>query len=116
LIELFTAVLKIADCTILEGHRGEARQNELRATGRSMLAFPHSKHNRTPSAAVDVVPYPLNWGDRDRFHLFAGVVLGVAASMGLAVRWGGDWDRDFRPANNSFDDLPHYELIDDGEP
>ena len=30
-----------------------------------------------PSRAVDVVPYPIDWDDRERFHLFAGFVIAL---------------------------------------
>ncbi len=113
LAAVFNHVITIADCSILEGHRGEAAQNAALAAGRTQLGWPKSKHNRLPSLAVDAAPYPIDWADRERFHLFAGLVLGVAAGQGLRLRWGGDWAGHFRPAANRFDDLPHFEIIED---
>ena len=44
---------------------------------------------------------------------FAGFVLGIAKSIGITLRWGGDWDRDWTVMDNKFDDFPHFELIDE---
>mgnify|MGYP005848532571 CR=1 FL=1 len=104
--------IEIMDCTILAGHRGQAEQDALFAAGRSQLKFPSSKHNSTPSKAVDVAPYPIDWGNRDRFNLFAGIVLGVASEKKIGIRWGGDWDGDTDTRDNRFDDLVHFELRD----
>ena len=68
----------------------------------------NSKH--LTGKAVDVAPYPIDWNDRERFTYFAGYVMGIAAKMGIKLRWGGDWDRDHNLKENSFDDLPHFEI------
>jgi peptidoglycan LD-endopeptidase CwlK len=109
--DVFDHVLQIVDCSILAGHRDAATQNRLCDAGKSQLRWPRSKHNTSPSRAVDVAPYPLNWGDRERMTLFAGVVLGVADAQGVPLRWGGDWDCDFQVVDNNFDDLVHFELM-----
>ncbi len=100
------------DHTIIEGHRKQAEQDEAFRTGRSKLQWPLSKHNREPSLAVDVAPYPIDWNDIDRFYHFAGFVMGVAACLGINVRWGGDWDRDLEFGDQTFFDLPHWELVE----
>ena len=64
------------------------------------------------TAPVDVVAYPIDWNDRERQTLFAGYVLGLAKSMGITLRWGGDWDRDTDVQDNKFDDLMHFELVE----
>jgi peptidoglycan L-alanyl-D-glutamate endopeptidase CwlK len=109
---LFNEVVKRFDCTIIEGHRGQERQDELfnASPRRTKVPWPNSRHNSTPSKAVDVAPCPVDWNDRDRFHYFAGYVQGVASQLGIAVRWGGDWNDDTQVRDNSFDDLPHFEL------
>ena len=99
------------DCSILEGHRSKDRQNSLYEEGKTKVKYPRGRHNARPSRAVDVVPYPIDWEDRERFHLFAGFVLGIANQMGINVRWGGDWNRNFEVDDNMFDDFPHFELI-----
>jgi hypothetical protein len=109
---LFNKVVECYDCTILDGYRGEERQNELFSQGRSKVKFPNSKHNKYPSKAIDVAPYPVDWNDLRRFYHFAGYVRGVAENLGIRIRWGGDWDGDFEIKDNNFNDLPHFELIE----
>ena len=108
--DLFKQVVKGFDCTVIEGHRGKEKQNAAYAKGNSKLKYPKGKHNKMPSIAVDVAPYPVDWTDRDRFHYFGGYVLGVAKKMGLNIRWGGDWDMDTQTKDNKFDDLVHFEI------
>ncbi len=114
---LFIEVIRHVDCTIIEGHRGEERQNELAMapSKATQVRWPNSKHNSTPSLAVDVAIYPIDWQDRERQSLFAGYVIGVARGMGMELRWGGDWDRDFYVHDNKFDDLVHFELYEEPE-
>ena len=111
LIELFNEVIKIRDCAVIEGYRPKEEQDRLYFAGMSKLKWPKSKHNATPSMAVDVVPFPVNWKDYHSFYHFAGIVKGVAHSMGLKIRWGGDWDMDNDFRDQNFHDLPHFELI-----
>jgi hypothetical protein len=108
--ELFKKVVKDFDCTVIEGYRGKTKQNSAYDRGNSKLRFPRGRHNRMPSVAVDVIPYPIDWKDRDRMHYFAGYVLGIAKTMGLNIRWGGDWDQDTKTKDNKFDDLVHFEI------
>ena len=62
--------------------------------------------------AVDVCPYPIDWNNKERFYHFAGYVKGIADSMGIKIRWGGDWDGDTVFDDQSFHDLPHFELLE----
>ena len=107
---VFNEVIKYVDCSVLEGHRNAERQNKLHEAGNTKVMYPKGRHNAFPSRACDVVPYPIDWKDRERFHLFAGFVLGVANQMGINLRWGGDWNQDFEVDDNMFDDFPHFEL------
>ena len=108
--EIFNEVIKHVDCSVLEGHREKDRQNKLFEEGKTKVKYPDGRHNRQPSSAVDVTPYPVDWKDRERQTLFAGFVIGVASQMGINLRWGGDWDQDFQVVDNRFDDFPHFEL------
>ena len=108
--KVFNEVIKHVDCSVLEGHREKDRQNKLYEEGKTKVKYPNGRHNRQPSSAVDVTPYPVDWEDRERQTLFAGFVIGVASQMGLNIRWGGDWDQDFQVVDNRFDDFPHFEL------
>jgi peptidoglycan LD-endopeptidase CwlK len=108
--QLFKEVVKRFDCSVLEGHRNEERQNMLYDMEQSKVKFPVGKHNSNPSKAVDVAPYPIDWDNRERFVLFAGFVLGIANEMGIPIRWGGDWDGDWDTKETSFFDAPHFEI------
>jgi len=101
------------DCSILEGYRGQYLQDKYFHEGKSKLKFPQGKHNTLPSLAVDVAPYPIDWKDTERFRLFAGIVIGIAAAQGVKLRWGGDWDGDLTNKDQSFHDLPHFEILED---
>ena len=102
--ELFHFVIQHVDCSILEGHRGEERQTEAYHSGHSKLKWPNSKHNKNPSRAVDVAPYPIDWDDIMRFREFGHYVKGVADVLGIKIRWGGDFP--------TWKDYPHFELVE----
>ena len=108
--KVFNEVIKHVDCSVLEGHRDERRQEKLFSEGKTKVHYPMGRHNSKPSRAVDVVPYPVDWNDRERFHLFSGFVLGMARGMGITLRWGGDWNMNFEVDDNKFDDFQHFEL------
>ena len=110
LVALFQEVVKYFDCSVLEGYRGEEKQNKYFNEGKSKLKYPEGRHNKKPSNAVDVVPYPVDWNDREQMSYFAGFVKGVAYKMGIPIRWGGDWNNNNDLKDNNFDDLPHFEL------
>lgn len=109
--KLFNKVIENYDCTIICGHRSAEDQEEAFRTGKSKVHFPESKHNKYPSLAADVVPYPIDWNDLTRFYHFGGYVKAMAESIGIKIRWGGDWDGDFDFKDQNFHDLPHFELI-----
>ena len=110
LIKVFNIVIVEFDCTIIEGHRPEERQDELFRTGFSKVEWPDSEHNVIPSRAVDSLPYPSDWEDWERNRTFGGYVLGVASQLDIPLRWGGDWDRDWTLNDQTFIDLPHFEI------
>lgn len=124
---LFNIIIFKYDCTIIEGYRPLDRQEELWSEGKSKARY--SKHNESPALAVDVAPYVeairgIPWPDRyeigsndyikalAQFYHFAGYVQGIADSIHLRIRFGGDWDRDNYLSDQKFDDLVHFELID----
>ena len=119
------------DHSVLEGHRPEERQNALfyATPPATHVKWPDSKHNATPSNAVDVVPYVryknryggIHWHDKDpkikelyyrEMVRFATIFQMVAKlKFGVEVRWGGDWDKDWSVMDNKFNDYPHQELV-----
>jgi len=105
------------DLTILEGFRGEEKQNQMVREGRSQLQWPRSKHNKNPSKAVDIAPYPIDWNNTMQFHVLAGIMFAVAdrqrlKDAGYRLRWGGDWNGNWSNRDQSFHDLPHFELTE----
>ena len=113
LARLFQLVVISMDCSIIEGHRGEERQNRLFKAGKSRVEYPRGKHNRKPSMAVDVAPYikgAISW-NRHHCIYFAGYVMAIANEMGIPIRWGGNWDEDDEiMTDQKFQDLVHFEL------
>jgi len=104
------------DFSVIAGHRGEEAQNKAFAESRSKLKFPESNHNKSPSRAVDILPYggSLNpWEDIARFGMLVGWVLKCAELEGVRVRSGLDWRQNFRASVSSFTDGPHIELSED---
>lgn len=102
--DLAYAAIRLTDFSVACGHRGEQEQNEKFAQGFSQLRWPHSKHNKMPSLAMDLIPWPVDWGNIGRFQALAKIVKAEAAKLGIAIEWGGDW--------KAFKDWPHYQLKD----
>lgn len=96
-------LIKKMDVTVLCGFRGEQEQNAAFINGKSKLQWPRSKHNRTPSEAMDLAPYPIDWNDLGRFAKMCNLVEEIAAQLKVKIKLG----RDF-----SFRDWPHIELHD----
>lgn len=112
LYDVCSDAIKIMDFTIITGHRNQAEQDADFAAGRSKLKWPDGKHNATPSMAVDIAPYPVDWNDSSRFYVLAGIMLACAAARGVKLRWGGDWDSDFDLKENKFQDIGHFEIVE----
>ena len=112
---------KIVPLTVFEGHRGEAAQNKAFAEKKSKLKWPNGKHNKLPSDAADVGPTyyengtKIDWGDVIAFGRIMGVIQCLAHQRGVKLRFGLDWDGDFRSVNRdpdeSFLDAPHVEIV-----
>jgi hypothetical protein len=81
----------IHDITVPCGFRGEADQNEAFADGTSKTPWPKSHHNRHPSDAVDVVPYPELWSDETKCRILHAYIAGVAHGMGIDL-FNISWD------------------------
>ena len=98
------AVVKLAititeqDFTVIEGIRNINRQRELYKAGKSTTM--NSRH--ITGHAVDMVPWPVDWEDIERFEIMAEAMKLAAKELGIPIVWGGDW--------KSFYDAPHFEL------
>lgn len=111
--EICELVIPNYDFTVLEGFRTNARQDDLFRQGKSKLRGGESKHNSNPSIAVDIAPYPIDWNNTKRFFLLSGFMFQAAAQLGIKLRWGGDWSGDWIHTDQSFHDLPHFEIVRD---
>ena len=98
------AVVKLAititeqDFTVIEGIRNINRQRELVKAGKSTTM--NSRH--ITGHAVDMVPWPVDWNDLERFKVVSEAMKDAAEELNIPIVWGGDW--------KSFYDAPHYEL------
>ena len=77
---------KIRDIKVTCGYRGKVAQDAAVANGFSKAPWPTSKHNTTPSDAVDVVPYPELWSDEVKWRVLHAYIAGVARGIGLDLR------------------------------
>lgn len=129
---IFMEVVKHFDCSIIEGNRTAERQNEHWAKGRKLNGKDpkkrdnwiitdkwaivtykdgyeqKSKHQSHPSVAVDVVPYPSMWKDKNKLIELRGVVkycqekLLSEGKIEKLLDNGGDLWKGF--------DIPHYQF------
>ena len=121
-------VIKYYDFSVLEGIRSDERQLQLFNDGKSKLdgitiKSKHQDKGDGVSMAVDIMPYKKGTNafsgaisDKYRFYFLMGMVRMISAQMfdeGLIthkVRFGLDWDSDDRFDDQSFNDLPHFEI------
>ena len=99
------------DFTITCGYRGEKEQNEAYSKGLSKLKFPKGNHNKSPSRAVDAVPFvngQPSWENPDLFLLLGKHITQIAKENSLPITWGGTWLSN--PSDTLGWDAPHYEL------
>lgn len=111
LVKVMERVALKFPCQIVEGVRSPERQKKLVAEGKSKTL--NSKH--LTGRAVDAAPLvegKIDWNNITLFSYFGGYVMGIADGLGITLRHGADWDQDFDLADNTFDDWPHFELVD----
>jgi peptidoglycan L-alanyl-D-glutamate endopeptidase CwlK len=117
---VFDAALSrdLIDMTVTQSVRSKEEQNKYYREKKSKVQWPNSKHNvlnpGDKSKAVDVAPYVNGKASYNYNHccFMAGVVLATARTVGVMIRWGGNWDMDGEPiTDQDFQDLVHFELI-----
>jgi peptidoglycan LD-endopeptidase CwlK len=99
-------LIKEMDVVVLCGHRNKADQNKAFDTGKSRVRWPNGKHNKKPSLAVDLAPYPIDWDNIKGAGGFAEMckrVEKIAKRLNIKIRLG----RDFK----GLVDMPHIELV-----
>lgn len=109
LVRVVRLALKLSprDFTVIEGVRSKARQKQLFAQGATKTL--NSRH--LTGHAVDIVPYPLDWNDKQAFGELAKAMFAAAKQLKIPIRWGGDWNRNGRSDDEKFYDGPHFELL-----
>lgn len=116
--------IKVVDFSVLESVRTEEQHNKNVKDGKSKTTWEKSKHRpridndgRLTSMAVDIAPYPIDFSNKQRFNLVAGVILGIAhvlrerGTITHQIRWGGDFNQNWDPTDDKFYDGPHFELM-----
>ena len=138
LAEIAALALEISrvDFTIYKGHRSIEDQQRIYRLGRddngNVIDSSRvrtnvdgikikSKHNYSPSLALDLAPVwkgEINWNNSEAFTYVAAVfvaVAGVLLQQGRVahdIRWGGNWNKDGEIITGQrLVDLPHLELI-----
>ncbi len=66
--------------------------------------------------AVDAEPFingKISYNHKHCCYL-TGQVQGIGRSMGINIRWGGNWEQDGEPVTDQdFQDLVHYEIVEE---
>jgi peptidoglycan L-alanyl-D-glutamate endopeptidase CwlK len=122
----------------VEGKRSLERQQQLLQEGLTQtLQSKHVWPQQVQSLAVDVVPFVKGeqvWVQRPtglqgamwkavrryakrwaQMAFLAGWIMAKADTLGIKLRWGGDWNEDFDFSDNNFDDIWHFELKSQAE-
>ena len=94
------------DFSVIEGVRTVETQRVYVAKGASKTM--NSRH--LTGHAVDLYPVgrPTPW---DKCPVVAAAMLAAAKELGVATRWGGDWNMDGDSRDEKFYDGPHFELL-----
>lgn len=126
LIKICYQLIKLHDFKVNETYRDAKAQEAAFKIGATKLHFPHGKHNQLPSIAMDLFPFVgglfIGFPDKAdskeiylqkcaQWAYFGGLALGTAASLGIPIRWGHDWNTDNNLFDQSFVDAPHFELL-----
>jgi len=92
------------DFSIIEGYRNKENQNRFFQEGKTRVKYPKSMHNKTPSRAVDITPYPKGFtATHEEWDQLINHIKKIAIKNNINIRCGHDWD--------IFKDSPHIELV-----
>lgn len=96
------SAIKEFDFSVICSVRSKADQERAYRTGKSRAKYGQSPHNYTPSLAIDIVPYPLDWGDLRAFEKMGEIFLKHARILKIDIVWGKYF--------SGLVDYPHFEL------
>ncbi|WP_373073867.1 hypothetical protein [Sulfurimonas sp.] len=102
-------------------HQGKEVEPEIYEDDKDLGTYSYNQAGEPIiSFAVDAAPYPISFSNaakkRARFYYMAGIIVAIGDKLyeekkiSHKIRWGGDWDFDNNFEDQSFDDLPHFEL------
>jgi peptidoglycan L-alanyl-D-glutamate endopeptidase CwlK len=122
LVSILHQGIRIVPFMVIEGFRGRVAQEKAFVEGKTKLHWPEGKHNQMPSVAVDIGPVyfeankrAIDWSDYIAFGRIMGIIQAIAFDRGTKLRFGLDWDGDFRSAGRdpgeTFLDAPHVEIV-----
>lgn len=112
LVELMLYAIRTSenDFSIIWGFRSDKDQDIAYKNGKSDLKAGESNHNKIPSEAVDITPFPIprtkkEWGDIGKFIKLGKHIQACAEFLDISIVWGRDWKikRDYG----------HFELKED---
>ena len=105
LVYIANKLADIWNMTIIHGYRGRELQTQLHEQNpNGALPWPLSEHNHTPSRAIDIAPYPVNWEKVDRFDMMIGAAYAIAE--------GGNFRIDSGKFFSNVLDYPHIQVVD----
>lgn len=96
------------DFIVTEGLRTPERQRKLVAEKKSKTMY--SRH--LTGHAVDLAACPggiISWHSKD-YPPIRDAMFSAAKEFGVPLRWGGDWNSNGTSADESFLDMPHFEI------
>ena len=96
------------------GKRTAEEQNELFCNKASKCDGIDKVSKHQSGKAVDVIAY-VNGKytyDKEYYYMIYAAVMYAASSLGVRIRWGGDWDGDLDLKDQTFNDLCHFEMLD----
>jgi peptidoglycan L-alanyl-D-glutamate endopeptidase CwlK len=123
---IITKLLEVYDITVVEGTRTQEQQMQYFKEGKSRLdgITKKSKHQSLPSMAIDIIPckegtnaFSGKVTDNYRFFYMSGLINQITyqllqeGKITHNIRWGGDWNSDTIYSDETFQDLPHFELV-----
>lgn len=106
LVKICNLAILVMDFKVVDGIRTleEQRINYVRGKSWTM----NSKH--LDGLAVDLAPWPVDWQDNEMFCVLAGVMKAAAHTLGVKLRWGGDWNRNNSTRDERNRDYGHFEI------
>ena len=112
---LFRVVIQYVDIALVCGYRGREAQHKAFLAGKSKVDWPNSRHNKSPSNAVDWQLCPDSKKVED-YYFVAGIIKGIALALFAQkkmfhnIRTGSDFNSNNRVSDDGWD-AGHTELV-----